>query len=29
MAAAGGRLYVSMMDGSVLCLGDRFVSKMD
>ena len=23
MAVAGGRLYVSMMDGSVLCLGDR------
>ena len=23
MAAAGGRLYVSAMDGSVLCLGDR------
>lgn len=29
MAAAGGRLYVAMLDGSVLCLGDRFVLRMD
>jgi hypothetical protein len=28
-AAAGGRLYVSLLDGSVLCLGDRFAFRMD